>query len=76
MYFMVNMLWVGATFFMQAIGNDVISIEIPKLHLNGTQTGEYLKVGQTDRHSYTRAAETETVKEGLWHYFECLSVLL
>ncbi|XP_034044491.1 chitin synthase 1 [Thalassophryne amazonica] len=44
LYFMVNLLWVVATFVLQLIGNDVISIRIPKTFLNGTATGEYLKV--------------------------------
>ncbi|KAM6943510.1 chitin synthase 1 [Xenentodon cancila] len=44
LYFIINILWVVATFFLQAIGNDVISIWIPKLFPNGTETGEYLKV--------------------------------
>ncbi|KAM9825436.1 chitin synthase 1 isoform 1-T2 [Syngnathus typhle] len=44
LYFIVNVLWVVATFFLQAIGNDVISIKIPKFFSNGTQSGEYLKV--------------------------------
>ncbi|XP_054627280.1 chitin synthase 1 isoform X2 [Dunckerocampus dactyliophorus] len=44
LYFIVNVLWVVATFFLQAIGNDVISIKIPKYYSNGTESGEYLKV--------------------------------
>ncbi|KAM3625495.1 uncharacterized protein V6R79_012874 [Siganus canaliculatus] len=44
LYFMINVLWVVATFFLQAIGNDVISIKIPKRYPNGTATGEVLKV--------------------------------
>ncbi|XP_041645086.1 chitin synthase 1 [Cheilinus undulatus] len=44
LYFIVNVLWVVATFFLQAIGNDVISIRIPKIYPNGTPTGEFLKV--------------------------------
>ncbi|XP_030578327.1 chitin synthase 1 [Archocentrus centrarchus] len=44
LYFIINVLWVVATFFLQAIGNDVISIKIPKLYPNGTESGEYLKV--------------------------------
>lgn len=43
---MLNVLWVVATFFLQAIGNDIISIKIPKYFPNGTESGEYLKVGQ------------------------------
>lgn len=44
LYFMVNVLWVVATFFLQAIGNDVISIKIPKYYPNGTISDEFLKV--------------------------------
>ncbi|XP_061621971.1 chitin synthase 1 [Phyllopteryx taeniolatus] len=44
LYFIVNVLWVVATFFLQAIGNDVISIKIPKYYSNGTISGDYLKV--------------------------------
>ncbi|KAK7913398.1 hypothetical protein WMY93_013609 [Mugilogobius chulae] len=44
LYFIINILWVVATFFLQAIGNDVISIKIPKYLPNGTLSGEYLKV--------------------------------
>ncbi|XP_041836604.1 chitin synthase 1 [Melanotaenia boesemani] len=44
LYFIVNVLWVVATFFLQAIGNDVISIKIPKYTSSGNLTGEYLKV--------------------------------
>ncbi|XP_075880098.1 chitin synthase 1 [Nelusetta ayraudi] len=44
LYFMLNVLWVVATFFLQAIGNDIISIKIPKYFPNGTESGEYLKV--------------------------------
>ncbi|XP_051920060.1 chitin synthase 1 [Hippocampus zosterae] len=44
LYFIVNVLWVVATFFLQAIGNDVISIKIPKYYGNGTSSGEVLKV--------------------------------
>ncbi|XP_042343741.1 chitin synthase 1 [Plectropomus leopardus] len=39
LYFIVNVLWVVATFFLQAIGNDVISIKIPKYFPNGTESG-------------------------------------
>uniref|UniRef100_A0A672ZH61 chitin synthase n=1 Tax=Sphaeramia orbicularis TaxID=375764 RepID=A0A672ZH61_9TELE len=45
LYFIINVLWVVATFFLQAIGNDVISIKIPKYYTNGTLSGEVLKVG-------------------------------
>lgn len=44
LYFMINVLWVVATFFLQAIGNDVISIKIPKYYPNGTLSDETLKV--------------------------------
>ncbi|XP_069029899.1 chitin synthase 1 [Embiotoca jacksoni] len=44
LYFIINVLWVVATFFLQAIGNDVISIKIPKYFPNGTDTGDVLKV--------------------------------
>lgn len=41
---MMNVLWVVATFFLQAIGNDVISIKIPKYLPNGSLADEPLKV--------------------------------
>ncbi|XP_056232747.1 chitin synthase 1 [Seriola aureovittata] len=44
LYFIINVLWVVATFFLQAIGNDVISIKIPKYFPNGSESGEVLKV--------------------------------
>ncbi|KAM7015137.1 chitin synthase 1 [Tautogolabrus adspersus] len=44
LYFIINLLWVVATFFLQAIGSDVLSIEIPKVFPNGTPAGEPLKV--------------------------------
>ncbi|XP_049418459.1 chitin synthase 1 [Epinephelus fuscoguttatus] len=44
LYFIINVLWVVATFFLQAIGNDVISIKIPKYYPNGTASGEFLMV--------------------------------
>ncbi|KAM7406249.1 hypothetical protein PAMP_000637 [Pampus punctatissimus] len=44
LYFIINLLWVVATFFLQAIGNDIISIKIPKTFVNGSETGEYIKV--------------------------------
>ncbi|KAK3522968.1 hypothetical protein QTP86_010301 [Hemibagrus guttatus] len=44
LYFIVNVLWVVATFFLQAIGSDVISIKIPKYLPNGTLADEPLKV--------------------------------
>ncbi|KAF3686333.1 Hyaluronan synthase 3 [Channa argus] len=54
LYFIVNVLWVVATFFLQAIGNDVISIKIPKYYPNGTESGDYLKVG-TDKQTVVDA---------------------
>lgn len=44
LYFMINVLWVVATFFLQAIGTDVISIKIPKYFPNGTLSDEPLLV--------------------------------
>ncbi|XP_060897853.1 chitin synthase 1 [Labrus mixtus] len=44
LYFIINLLWVVATFFLQAIGNDVLSIEIPKVYPNGSSAGEPLRV--------------------------------
>nr|XP_046254899.1 chitin synthase 1 [Scatophagus argus] len=47
LYFIVNVLWVVATFFLQAIGNDVISIKIPKYYPNNiprNTSEEFLKV--------------------------------
>ncbi|XP_047437429.1 chitin synthase 1 [Mugil cephalus] len=44
LYFMINVLWVVATFFLQTIGNDIISIKIPKYFANGTKSEEPLKV--------------------------------
>lgn len=44
MYFMANLLWVVATFVLQLIGVDIISIRIPKYYPNGTLSDEYLKV--------------------------------
>ncbi|XP_076826575.1 chitin synthase 1 [Brachyhypopomus gauderio] len=44
LYFIVNVLWIVATFFLQAIGNDVISIKIPKYFPNGTLSDEPLRV--------------------------------
>ncbi|KAM4596746.1 chitin synthase 1 [Fundulus diaphanus] len=44
LYFIINVLWVVATFFLQIIGNDIISIKIPKYTTDGNATGEYLKV--------------------------------
>ncbi|XP_070762388.1 chitin synthase 1 [Enoplosus armatus] len=44
LYFIINVLWVVATFFLQAIGNDVISIKIPKYYPNGSLSDETLKV--------------------------------
>ena len=48
LYFIVNVLWVVATFFLQAIGNDIISIKIPKYIPGKNTTGEYLKVRRTN----------------------------
>ncbi|KAK9963906.1 hypothetical protein ABG768_005125 [Culter alburnus] len=45
LYFIVNVLWVVATFFLQAIGGDVLSIEIPKYDpINKTLLPEPMKV--------------------------------
>ncbi|XP_028845144.1 chitin synthase 1 [Denticeps clupeoides] len=44
LYFILNVLWIVATFFLQAIGNEVISIKIPKTFPNGTPSGEFLLV--------------------------------
>uniref|UniRef100_A0A8D2ZR51 chitin synthase n=1 Tax=Scophthalmus maximus TaxID=52904 RepID=A0A8D2ZR51_SCOMX len=44
LYFIINVLWVVATFFLQAIGNDVISIKIPKYYSNGSLSDDVLKV--------------------------------
>ncbi|MCI4394924.1 hypothetical protein PGIGA_G00174580 [Pangasianodon gigas] len=44
LYFIVNVLWVVATFFLQAIGSDIISIKIPKFLPNGSLADEPLKV--------------------------------
>ncbi|XP_037341431.2 chitin synthase 1 [Pungitius pungitius] len=44
LYFIINVLWVVATYFLQAIGTDVLSIKIPKLFPNGTETGQNLNV--------------------------------
>ncbi|KAL6113224.1 uncharacterized protein ACO6RY_11557 [Pungitius sinensis] len=44
LYFIINVLWVVATYFLQAIGTDVLSIKIPKLFPNGTESGENLNV--------------------------------
>ncbi|MBN3320799.1 CHS1 synthase, partial [Atractosteus spatula] len=43
LYFIVNTLWVVATFFLQAIG-EKITIKIPKVLPNGTLSGDYLNV--------------------------------
>ncbi|XP_023684820.2 chitin synthase 1 isoform X2 [Paramormyrops kingsleyae] len=43
LYFILNVLWVVATFFLQTIG-DTISIHIPKYYPNGTMSGENMKV--------------------------------
>ncbi|ROJ42680.1 Chitin synthase C [Anabarilius grahami] len=45
LYFIVNVLWVVATFFLQAIGGDVLSIEIPKYDpINKTLLPDPMKV--------------------------------
>ncbi|XP_034536216.1 chitin synthase 1 [Notolabrus celidotus] len=46
LYFIINVLWVVATFFLQAIGSDVLSIKIPKYYADGAPRNvtEYLKV--------------------------------
>uniref|UniRef100_A0A3Q1F005 chitin synthase n=1 Tax=Acanthochromis polyacanthus TaxID=80966 RepID=A0A3Q1F005_9TELE len=44
LYFIINLLWVVATFFLQAIGNEIISIRIPRHFPNGTPSGDVLKV--------------------------------
>ncbi|KAK9542640.1 hypothetical protein VZT92_000484 [Zoarces viviparus] len=44
LYFIINVLWVVATFFLQAIGTDVLSIKIPKYFPNGTLSDEPLQV--------------------------------
>ncbi|CAJ1048854.1 chitin synthase 1 [Xyrichtys novacula] len=46
LYFIINVLWVVATFFLQAIGSDTLSIKIPKQYADGIQRNEteYLKV--------------------------------
>lgn len=46
LYFILNVLWVVATFFLQLIGNDVLSIEMPKYYPNGKKINdtEVLKV--------------------------------
>ncbi|XP_052429017.1 chitin synthase chs-2-like [Carassius gibelio] len=44
LYFIINVLWIVATFFLQAIGTDVLSINIPKYYPNGTEASEPLRV--------------------------------
>uniref|UniRef100_A0A672FL72 chitin synthase n=1 Tax=Salarias fasciatus TaxID=181472 RepID=A0A672FL72_SALFA len=44
LYFIINVLWVVATFFLQIIGSEVINIEIPKYFPNGTRSDENLRV--------------------------------
>ncbi|KAM6950004.1 chitin synthase 1 [Lycodopsis pacificus] len=44
LYFIINVLWVVATFFLQAIGTDVLSIKIPKYFPNGTLSDTPLQV--------------------------------
>ncbi|KAF0043305.1 hypothetical protein F2P81_004642 [Scophthalmus maximus] len=48
LYFIINVLWVVATFFLQAIGNDVISIKIPKYYSNGSLSDDVLKEDDGD----------------------------
>ncbi|XP_039594025.1 chitin synthase chs-2-like [Polypterus senegalus] len=42
-YFIINSLWIVATFFLQLIGNTV-SIEIPKIYFNGTRAPDAIWV--------------------------------
>ncbi|KAK0148640.1 Chitin synthase chs-1 [Merluccius polli] len=44
LYFIINVLWVVATFFLQAIGHEVLSIKIPKYYPNGTKSEDDLLV--------------------------------
>ncbi|XP_036439164.1 chitin synthase 1 [Colossoma macropomum] len=44
LYFIVNVLWVVATFILEAIGSDLITIKIPKYLPNGSLSDEPLKV--------------------------------
>lgn len=44
LYFIINVLWIVATFFLQAIGTEVLSINIPKYYPNGTLADEPLRV--------------------------------
>ncbi|XP_075965873.1 chitin synthase 1 [Anarhichas minor] len=44
LYFIINVLWVVATFILQAIGSDILSINIPKYFPNGTLSDIPLKV--------------------------------
>lgn len=44
LYFIINVLWVVATFFLQAIGGDVLSIEIPKYFPNNTLAPDPMRV--------------------------------
>ncbi|XP_077093700.1 chitin synthase 1 [Siphateles boraxobius] len=44
LYFIINVLWVVATFFLQAIGGDVLSIEIPKYYPNNSLAPDPMKV--------------------------------
>ncbi|KAG5855060.1 hypothetical protein ANANG_G00044900 [Anguilla anguilla] len=43
LYFILNVLWVVATFFLQAIG-DTISLKLPKYFPNGTKANETMNV--------------------------------
>ncbi|XP_073728978.1 chitin synthase 1 [Misgurnus anguillicaudatus] len=44
LYFIINVLWVVATFFLQAMGSDLLSIKIPKYFPNGTLSDDPMKV--------------------------------
>uniref|UniRef100_A0A8C2CJT3 chitin synthase n=1 Tax=Cyprinus carpio TaxID=7962 RepID=A0A8C2CJT3_CYPCA len=44
LYFIINVLWIVATFFLQAIGTDVLSINIPKYYPNGSLAPDPLRV--------------------------------
>ncbi|KAI4900792.1 hypothetical protein NFI96_007450 [Prochilodus magdalenae] len=44
LYFIVNVLWVVATFILESIGGDIITIKIPKYLPNGSLSDEPLKV--------------------------------
>jgi len=64
LYFIINLLWVVATFFLQAIGSDIISIKIPKHTIGSNSTDEYLKVGTWNTHTqFKMHTETRHSKE-------------